>query len=194
MKLYHFDCEDSPGAPSGSGAAGVKRFVTESLADYLLAAGREVPEPLRRGEPVPLRKGPHGKPYLEGPGFEGVFFSLSHTRGHAVVCFSEGEIGADCENMEARRGGSERYAGIAKRCFTEDEQGYIAFGQQGEILRFFEIWTAKEAYMKYTGKGFAEGISSFSVLDAPGVNIETGLLKDAPQVVYSVCTGGNGRG
>ena len=166
-----------------------------SLADYLSAAGREIPERLRGGGQPAIRKGPHGKPYLEGSGLEGVFFSLSHTRGHAIVCFSEREIGADCENMEARRGGSARYEGIAARCFTEDERGYIAFGQPGGTLRFFEIWTAKEAYMKYTGKGFAEGIGSFSVLDAPGVDIETGLLDGAPHVVFSVCTGaGNGRG
>ena len=192
MKLYHFEFEDSPGAPAGM-AEEIKRFVSGSLADYLSLAGREVPETLIRGGQPALRKGPHGKPYLEGPGLEGVYFSLSHTRGHAIVCFSEGEIGADCENMDARRSGLSRYEGIAGRCFTEDERGYIAFGQQDETLRFFEIWTAKEAYMKYTGKGFAEGISSFSVLDAPGVSIETGLLKSAPHVVYSVCTGGDGR-
>ena len=195
LKLYHFDFEDSPGAPSGQRAAKIERFVSESLADCLVAAGREVPEALARGEPPAMRKGPHGKPYLEGSGLEGVFFSLSHTRGHAIVCFSGGEIGADCENMAARPGGRTRYEGIAARCFAGDERGYIGFGQPGDTRRFFEIWTMKEAYMKYTGRGFAEGIRSFSVLDTPpGVNIKTGLLDGAPHVVFSVCTGTGGAG
>ena len=59
----------------------------------------------------------------------------------------------------------------------------------GPAGRFFEIWTAKEAYMKYTGRGFSEGFRSFSVFCLPEVDIETGRFDGAPNIVFSVCTG-----
>ena len=187
MRLYHYGNKNLAAAPAEDREAENRRFFSESLTDYLAERGRDIPESLKRGEPPALRKGPHGKPYLAEPGLEEVFFSLSHTRGHAIVCFSAGEIGADCENTEAREGRT-GYAGIAARCFMDDERAYTAIGEPGFHTRFFEIWTAKEAYMKYTGKGFAEGFRSFSVLSAPGVCIETGRLAEAPGVVFSVCT------
>ena len=194
MKLYHFDHEGGFSAPDGSGPEAIRGFLVESLKDYLTVCGRDLPEPLERGAFPAMRKGPHGKPYFEEPGLEGVFFSLSHTRGHAIVCFSEGEIGADCENTEARGEARLRYKRIADRCFSEDEKGYADLGAPDGALRFFEIWTAKEAYMKYTGNGFSEGMRSFSVLDAQDVCIETGRLQAAQHVVFSVCTAAGGEG
>jgi len=159
----------------------------ESLKDYLKESGYGVAGTALR-EKARIRKGPHGKPFFSDPGLEGVFFSRSHSKGHEVVCFSDGEIGIDCEDTEARQGIAGKYPGIARRCFTEDEMEYMG----DSVERFFEIWTAKEAYMKYTGRGFAEGFRSFSALDIPGVSIDTGRLADAPHVVYSVCKAAGG--
>ena len=192
MKLYHFASGDSGAGTTAGMGPGAGRFFCESLAGYLTSAGREAPLSILRGETPDMAAGPYGKPYLSGPEFEGVFFSRSNTRGHLVVCFSEGEIGVDCENTEARPGIESRYESIAGRFFTEDERAYIAPRAPGAAGRFFEIWTAKEAYMKYTGRGFAEGFRSFSVFRLPGAKIVTGRLKDAPHVVYSVCLGSAG--
>ena len=172
--LYHYPCNDD-------------FEFCGALADYLKSLGRCVPASLARGEPPAEGRGPHGKPYFTGPGLEGVFFSRSDTRGCVAVGFSSGEIGVDCENIEARKDIETRYQEIAKRFFTEDEQEYIAAGASGAIERFFGIWTAKEAYMKYTGGGFSEGFLSFSALKAPGVRIVTGRFEDMPHIVYSVC-------
>ena len=155
------------------------------MTDYINGSGGIVPEPYA-GEEAMVERGPHGKPYFKDPGLKGVFFSRSHSKGHEVLCFSDAEVGIDCEDTEARPGIKERYKGIAGRYFTEDEQEYIG----DSLFRFFEIWTAKEAYMKYTGRGFSEGFRTFSALDAPGVVIESGRLEDAPHVVYSVCAAG----
>ena len=162
-------------------------FFNESLIDYLEASGQNVPESLLRGETPELFKGAHGKPYFSGNDLKGIFFSLSHTSGHEAVCFSRSEVGLDCENTEAKPGIEKRYKAIAKRCFTEDEQAYVDSGTDGALGRFFEVWTAKEAYMKYTGNGFSEGFRSFSVFNMPEVRFETNRFPKAPHVVYSVC-------
>lgn len=208
LKLYHLIYERPSEAPSGDDEDAFRRFLRESLTDYLGAPGAGMAEALLMDGLPPIRKGPHGKPYFCGPELEKVFFSLSHTAGHAVLCFSDGEIGVDCENIDARPRIGSKLGGIAKRCFTEDEQAYVDGGGAGRgaeggrgrspeenpadgadrIRRFFEIWTAKEAYMKYTGNGFSEGFKSFSALSVPGVRIETGCVEGAPHVIYSVCT------
>jgi hypothetical protein len=55
--------------------------------------------------------------------------------------------------------------------------------------RFFRIWTAKEAYVKYTGNGLSEGLQSFSSLDPPGgAGIVT--FSPAPGLVCSCCAAG----
>jgi len=184
------------------GRAESKRFFRESLADYVSKSGLSVPAQALDGEANIIR-GPHGKPYFEDPALKGIFFSRSHSSNYEVLCFSDGEVGLDCENTKGRPGICGRFAGIAERCFTEDEREYVMgtgseSGSKDEddpLTRFFEVWTAKEAYMKYTGNGFSEGFRTFSVLRVPDVSIETGRLEDAPGVVYSVCTaraGGSG--
>jgi len=172
LKIYHFS----------GGRTDSEKFFLESLNDYLKESGNCVAGPAGRDE-TGIRKGPHGKPYFSDPELEGIFFSRSHSKGHEVLCFSDGEIGIDCENTKARQGIEESYINIARRCFTEDEMEYTG----DSLERFFEIWTAKEAYMKYTGRGFAEGFRDFSTLSMPDVSIETGRLAGAPHVVYSVC-------
>ena len=177
MKIYH-----KSGGRSDSG-----EFFFESLADYIKESGVNVPVSAL-GKEVKIHKGPHGKPYFQDPEFQGIFFSRSHSKGHEILCFSDSEIGVDCENTEARPGIGDRYPDIAGRYFTKDEQEYLRNSDGDPLVRFFEIWTAKEAYMKYTGKGFSQGFESFSALNTPGVFIETGRLECAPHVVYSVCT------
>jgi len=159
----------------------------EALKDYLESNGRRVPPCVLSNEPQELGRGEHGKPYFANPELKDVYFSRSDTNGYVVVCFSGSEIGVDCENTEARPGMESRYARIAARVFTDDERSYLTEGESGAVERFFEIWTAKEAFMKYTGKGFSEGFNSFSVFRLSGVHIDTGRLDGAPHVIYSVC-------
>jgi len=53
---------------------------------------------------------------------------------------------------------------VGIHCFTPDERLYI----QQDANRFYEIWTKKESFLKYTGKGFCAGPTSFSVLKPEG--------------------------
>lgn len=83
-----------------------------------------------------------GKPYFESLPIR---FSLSHSGCRAILAVSDREIGADIQQMR------DVNLRLAERFFTEREQEYVA----GDKLRFFEVWTKKEAYGKWRGDGFA---------------------------------------
>ncbi|MDE7282609.1 MAG: 4'-phosphopantetheinyl transferase superfamily protein [Lachnospiraceae bacterium] len=54
---------------------------------------------------------------------------------------------------------------IAKHFFAKSEYEYITDCPEDETRRrFYEIWTAKEAYSKYGGKGFGIDFGSFEVV------------------------------
>lgn len=85
----------------------------------------------------------YGKPYL--PDALNINFSISHTKSISIVAFCDKEIGIDCENNN-RVLSSE----ILNRYFSKQEAD--AFSSSPVFL-----WVAKEAFVKYTGKGFAHG-------------------------------------
>ena len=95
-----------------------------------------------------------GKPYAKNVDIE---FNISHSKDMVVCAVSESAIGIDVEfirDMDMR---------ITKIACTERDKEYI-FGckdadieavtpDESMILRFFKLWTAKEAYFKYHGSG-----------------------------------------
>jgi len=104
-----------------------------------------------------------------------IFFSVSHSENMmicAVACFN---IGADCQKRNIDD--IEKCKKIAKRFYSEQENIFLDsillpddendsdddIKEQEYINNFFRIWTKKEAYIKYTGKGLAEGLNTFSV-------------------------------
>lgn len=99
-----------------------------------------------------LLKNEYGKPCFSG--FPDIHFNISHTEKAILVAVSDENVGVDIEKITNARNG------VAQKYFTDDEKQYC----QGQDARFFEIWTKKEAYAKYTGKGLIEGFSTFSVL------------------------------
>jgi len=105
---------------------------------------------------IMFTKNKSGKPYLQNyPEFH---FNISHTRNAIAVAFSNSEIGIDIEKIKSPD------FKIAKRFFTSSEQNYI-FTQENSERAFYEIWTKKEAYIKYTGTGLSVSLKSFNVLD-----------------------------
>ena len=86
-------------------------------------------------------------------------FSVSHTGDLWVCLISEGDspVGVDVQNIRKAR--MER---IMEWYFTEDEISYVS--GEGENA-FFQIWTRKEAYAKYTGKGLNKELAKVSTLN-----------------------------
>lgn len=101
----------------------------------------------------------YGKPQLKG--FSQFHFNISHTRSAIAVAIAEEEVGIDIELIK------EADFNIARRFFTKQEQSYIfakvADKEIEQQRRFYEIWTKKEAYIKYVGKGLFMPLKSFDV-------------------------------
>ncbi len=94
-----------------------------------------------------------GKPYFENCN---IYFSISHSKSTAVCAVSEGEIGVDIERLDKNRD----YLSLAERYFTEKEYEKIKKSENIKEL-FVKYWTAKEAYIKFTGEGFKRGMNYF---------------------------------
>ena len=168
-----------PGAAVLSYTAG--RLLTEVLCEKLCLT----PDTLE------LAVGPQGKPYV--PGHESFYFNLTHTDGLCVLAYGDEPVGVDCERLRFR----ERDKKVAGRCFCEAECTYIEEAGPDEALfaeRFFRVWTMKESYLKYTGKGISVPLSSFCV--DPGRM----CVRDVQAVFHEkryedymimVCTGGS---
>ena len=100
---------------------------------------------------IKIKKG--GKPYFESGG---IYFSISHSKNIAVCAVSESEIGIDIERLDKER----EYLSLAERYFIKSEYEKI---KESENIKetFVKYWTAKEAYIKYTGEGFKRGMNYF---------------------------------
>ena len=98
-----------------------------------------------------FRRNTYGKPYLKSD--PSLFFSVSHTRNAIAVVLSDGEAGVDIERI----GRPDRDA--ARTAFTDREYDFVYTCEEDAGERFFEIWTRKEAYLKWLGRGWAETLA-----------------------------------
>ncbi len=119
-----------------------------------------------------IMRNAHGKPYFEN--FPNFYFNVSHSGDLTVIAVSEQNVGIDAEKLRIPN------LKVAKR-FCEDEYAYI--NKTPTPTAFFEIWTKKEAYLKYLGEGLHGGLNSFSVFktDTPIKTFKNG------DYVISVC-------
>ena len=96
-----------------------------------------------------------GRPYVIDSHYH---FNISHSENLVAVALHTSPVGIDIERIR------EAPISMARRYFCADENLYL-FGHEPQdtdftsvpapdvLLRFFEIWTAKEAYLKSQGKG-----------------------------------------
>lgn len=98
-----------------------------------------------------------GKPYIEG--HEDIFFNISHTHNVIAIAFSDNKVGVDIEKI------TENSLEIAKRFFTEKENEYITNISIDPMKGFLEIWTKKEAFIKYLGLGLRKSLNDFCVVN-----------------------------
>jgi 4'-phosphopantetheinyl transferase len=98
-------------------------------------------------------------------------FNMSHSNGLTLYgIIQEYSIGID---VEYKREMNDIHM-IAKRFFTEKEYQLLQDSSNGEKLEiFFQLWTAKEAYLKCTGEGIASGLNKFEVVfkDKKAINL-----------------------
>lgn len=98
-----------------------------------------------------------GKPLLLNR--NDVHFNISHSGDWVVVALSEKEVGIDVEKIR------EPEYRIAERFFSSFELKQLN-ALKGDVkkIRFFELWTLKESYLKLLGKGLTQSLGSFSVI------------------------------
>ncbi len=122
-------------------------------------------------------KNKYGKPYLKN--HSDFHFNLSHTRNAIIAAIADKPIGIDIEKIRVAD------AKIAKRFFTESEVAYIIKARIDMDKRFYEVWTKKEAYIKFMGKGFSIPLNSFDTLDG---DISKQILTfEKGEYIISVC-------
>ncbi len=109
---------------------------------------------------ITFMKTEKGKPYAVGLP---VYLSISHSGDWVVCAVNETVIGVDIEQIRPID------PKILHRTCSEEEQKYI-----GDIsyienqVRFFEIWTKKEAYLKSIGIGISADLKKYNMLALNG--------------------------
>ena len=104
----------------------------------------------------------HGKPSIKSsdPQVRTLSFSLSHTRG-CVACAisSNAALGIDVERSDQSR----RVEEIADRYFSENEAAWMRqCSDELRNVRFAELWTLKEAFLKAVGVGLFGSLTCVS--------------------------------
>ncbi len=100
---------------------------------------------------------PLGKPYFKQ---EKIFFNISHSRNIICTALADKEIGIDIQFKKETD-----FLKIAERFFHKSEIEKIK-NSSGSAHLFYELWTAKEAYLKFKGIGLREKLDSFQFEEA----------------------------
>ena len=114
----------------------------------------------------------NGKPYLRGE--NGIHFNISHSGDYVVCAIDRTPIGVDIEEIKKAD------LIVTKRIFSTSEQKRIISDDKSRDELFFQYWTLKESYSKYTGKGLRLPFSSISFT----VNKDIYMESDYKDTVY----------
>jgi len=118
------------------------------------------------------------KPYFAG---SKIFFSISHSGNFVIFALGLSELGIDIQKYTTCDADK-----IAGRYFHSSEYEYL---KEDNFKSFFDVWAAKESYVKYTGQGITDEYSNFSVIDKNGnIGMKGICLEIIPFVNgYSLC-------
>lgn len=131
-----------------------------------------------------IKRTEKGKPFISNycldetrKKYEGkTHFSVSHS-GEIFVCLiSDENVGIDIQH---RRKIDEMK--IASRYFDDGELEYV---KNNGIEGFFKLWTRKEAYSKYTGRGLEDIMGKIQVLERNDVEFMDFQLEEG---LYCSC-------
>lgn len=130
----------------------VRTIISEILTKMLIAKmlGKSFYE-------VRLKKGLYGKPFLEDCFLS---FNVSHSGQWVIIALSnEFEIGIDIEQVNKKHFDKDLF-----QYFSEQEYQYLnRLKGEKQFHSFFEVWTAKESFVKCLGIGLNKGLDYFTV-------------------------------
>lgn len=161
------------------------RFVFARDRASFVAAHALLRESLSEHEDLPpgawtFAQRAHGKPVLADrhAGLD-LVFNLAHTDGLVACAIGRGgDVGIDVERLRD----DVRPMELACRFFSPSEvAGLEACAENERALRFIELWTLKESYVKAIGEGLSHPLDGFSFLldGSSALRFETAAAGDA---------------
>lgn len=121
---------------------------------------------------IQFNKNEYGKPYIEN--MEKFLFNISHSGEYIVVAISDSEVGIDIEEIK-----DIEYIDIARNFFSSEESDYIiGSNKKNGLERFYDVWTLKEAFIKFKGKGLSIPLNSFTIAIDKDKNIRINNSSD----------------
>lgn len=110
-------------------------------------------------EECALAFGPYGKPYF--PAAPHLHFNITHSGGYWMCALSRQAVGLDLQqHQDCPR------EKLSRRFFHPREDAYLA---RLDYRPFFDLWSAKESCVKFSGRGITGESEDFSVVDEGGV-------------------------
>lgn len=100
----------------------------------------------------------YGKPYIEN--LKDFQFNISHSGDWVVCAYGRENIGVDIEKIGTA------YLDISEKYFSKSEYEMLCKKTKDEKNNYFyQLWTLKESYLKYIGKGLSVSLNSFSIIE-----------------------------
>ena len=118
----------------------------------------------------------HGKPYLRD--CPDIFFNISHCRRGIACAVMDKPVGIDIEEIQFDEG-------LAKVIFNPEELGAVRSADEPAV-KFTEIWTRKESFLKLTGEGLRDNLKDV-LSDANEVAFTT-EINQSTGYIYSTAT------
>ena len=133
------------------------------------------------GDPGIIAVGPCGKPFFQDNG--ALHFSISHSGDYWLCAFSAQPVGIDLQRCRSFVPPET----LSRRFFHPREDAFLS---QNCYIRFYDLWTAKESWVKFTGRGFYDEPETFSVVAEDGgfPVVEGAQMRHIPfREGYSLC-------
>lgn len=127
--------------------------------------------------------GPFGKPYF--PYAPSIHFNITHSGDYWMCAFADAPVGVDLQRYQS----CDR-ASLSRKFFHPAEDAFL---RQRGYTDFFELWSAKESYLKYTGQGITQNLNEHSVVAPDGRFPATAgavlrFLPWVPDYALCICT------
>ena len=118
----------------------------------------------------------HGKPYLLD--YSEIFFNISHCHRGIACAVMDKPVGIDIEEIQFDED-------LAKVIFNPEELGAVRSADEPAV-KFTEIWTRKESFLKLTGEGLRDNLKDV-LSDANEVAFTT-EINQSTGYIYSTAT------
>ncbi|MCC2251874.1 4'-phosphopantetheinyl transferase superfamily protein [Virgibacillus sp. AGTR] len=105
----------------------------------------------------------YGKPFL--PAFPSFQYNISHSGDWVALATHHYPVGVDIEKIQSVE------SSVVKNLFSQKEYTEM-LKHVRPVQAFYEIWTAKESFVKETGKGVLTPLHSFAVNNLLGSRIQ----------------------